>query len=233
MCVLTVRAFNRIYDLGLTTRDEMELAYQGETTTPSRCGRMDQGCAFGRRTVLMTFDGDQLGTTEIRVAGDFPFVVVDLCARKNTTEILARLHRSFPIPATEIDVGVHRLLGPTNRRIVGEAVAALRAGDRQGLGALMVEAQELFDRRAAPACPEELNAPVLHRVLCSEALQPHIWGGKGVGSQGDGSAQLLARSAADRQAVIEIVGRDLGMPCLQLDLGAVPAGGPNEAGEGS
>jgi hypothetical protein len=33
---------------------------------------------------------------------------------------------------------------------------------------------------------------------------PHIWGGKGVGSQGDGTAQILARSADDQQAVIEI-----------------------------
>ncbi len=49
ICVLTARAFNRVYDLRLTIRGEMELAYQGEITTPSRCGRMDQGCAFGDR----------------------------------------------------------------------------------------------------------------------------------------------------------------------------------------
>ena len=51
--VLTARAFNRVYDLKLTVRGEMELAYQGEITTPSRCGRMDQGCAYGDRAVLM------------------------------------------------------------------------------------------------------------------------------------------------------------------------------------
>jgi galactokinase len=60
ICVLTARAFNRVYDLKMTVRGEMELAYQGEITTPSRCGRMDQGCAFGNRPVLMTFDGDRL-----------------------------------------------------------------------------------------------------------------------------------------------------------------------------
>ncbi|MEI7846020.1 MAG: GHMP kinase, partial [Chloroflexota bacterium] len=47
ICVLAARAFNRVYDLKMTTRGEMEIAYQGEITTPSRCGRMDQGCAFG------------------------------------------------------------------------------------------------------------------------------------------------------------------------------------------
>jgi UTP-glucose-1-phosphate uridylyltransferase len=49
-------------------------------------------------------------------------------------------------------------------------------------------------------------------------LKPHIWGGKGVGSQGDGTAQLIARSPADQQAVVEIIERDLGMPCLKLTL---------------
>src|SRR5690606_1948581 len=34
--VLAARAFNRVYDLKLTVRGEMELAYQGEITTPSR-----------------------------------------------------------------------------------------------------------------------------------------------------------------------------------------------------
>jgi UTP-glucose-1-phosphate uridylyltransferase len=54
--------------------------------------------------------------------------------------------------------------------------------------------------------------------LSYEPLRPHIWGGKGVGSQGDGTAQFLARSLADQLAVIEIIERDLGMPCLKLTL---------------
>jgi len=86
----------------------------------------------------------------------------------------------------------------------------------------MVEAQEFFDRYAIPACPEELTAPVLHRVLSYEPLKPHIWGGKGVGSQGDGTAQFIARSEADQQAVIEIIERDLKMPCLKLTLTTGP-----------
>jgi UTP-glucose-1-phosphate uridylyltransferase len=47
---------------------------------------------------------------------------------------------------------------------------------------------------------------------------PHIWGAKGVGSQGDGTAQILTRSQADQQAVIEIIERDLNLPCLTLTL---------------
>jgi galactokinase len=112
ICVLTARAFNRIYDLKMTIRGEMELAYQGEITTPSRCGRMDQGCAFGDRPILMTYDGDHLDVTELQAPSDMYFVIVDLAAKKDTMEILARLNRSYPFADNEIERGVQELLGP-------------------------------------------------------------------------------------------------------------------------
>ncbi len=222
ICVLTARAFNRVYDLKMTVRGEMEMAYQGEIMTPSRCGRLDQGCAFGVRPVLMTFDGERLDTDELRVNSDFYFVIVDLQAEKDTMEILRRLNRSYPFAENDVEKGVQELLGPINKRIVLQAQEALIQGDAQRLGALMVEAQEFFDRYATPACPEELTAPVLHNVLNYEPLRPHIWGGKGVGSQGDGTAQFVARSEADQQAVIEILERDLGLPGLKLTLSSGP-----------
>ena len=218
ICVLAARAFNRAYDLKMTTRGEMELAYLGEITTPSRCGRMDQGCAFGNRPILMTYDGDHLEVDELQVPDDLHFVIVDLHAQKDTMEILARLNRAYPFAETEIEKGVQELLGPINKRIVHQAIEALQAGDAERIGALMGEAQTFFDRYALPACPEELTAPVLHRVLSYEPLKPHIWGRKGVGSQGDGTAQFIARSEADQQAVIEIIERDLEMDCLPLTL---------------
>jgi len=218
ICVLAARAFNRVYDLKMTTRGEMEMAYLGEITTPSRCGRMDQGCAYGNRPILMTFDGDHLDVTELNVPQDLYFVVVDLMAKKDTMEILARLNRSFPFAEGDIERGVQELLGPINKRIVHQAVDLLQAGDAKGLGGLMVEAQEFFDRYAMPACPEELTAPVLHRLLDYEPLKPHIWGCKGVGSQGDGTAQFLARDESHQQAVIEIIERDLNLTCLSLTL---------------
>jgi UTP-glucose-1-phosphate uridylyltransferase/mevalonate kinase len=218
ICVLTARAFNRVYDLKMTTRGEMEMAYQGEIVTPSRCGRMDQGCAYGSRPILMTFDGDRIDTDELRVRQDLHFVIVDLHAKKDTMEILARLNKCYPFAENEVERGVQELLGPTNKRIVHEAIEALQAGEAERVGALMVEAQSLFDRYATPACPEELTAPVLHQVLNYEPLKQHIWGGKGVGSQGDGTAQFIARSEADQQAVIEIIERDLKMSCLKLTL---------------
>jgi len=220
--VLIARAFNRVYDLKMTIRGEMELAYQGEITTPSRCGRMDQGCAYGNRPILMTFDGDHLDVAELQIPEDMYFVIVDLNAQKDTMEILSRLNRCFPYAEGETERGVQQLLGSINKRIVHQAVEALQSADPERLGALMYEAQEFFDRYATPACPEELTAPVLHQVLDHEGLRPHVWGGKGVGSQGDGTAQFITRSEADQKAVIEILERDFGMSCLTLSLHATP-----------
>jgi len=218
ICVLAARAFNRVYDLKLTVRGEMEMAYQGEITTPSRCGRLDQGCAFGNRPVLMTFDGDRLETEELRVNEPLYFVLVDLQAKKDTMEILNRLNHCYPFAENEVERGVQELLGPINKRIVEQAMDALQKVDAQRLGSLMTEAQAFFDRYAMPACPEELTSPVLHKILEYEALKPHVWGGKGVGSQGDGTAQFICRSESDQQAAVEILQRDLGMPSYKLTI---------------
>ncbi len=220
ICVLAARAFNRLYDLKLTVRGEMELAYQGEITTPSRCGRMDQGCAFGSNPVMMLFDGDRLETQELRPKEDLFFVVVDLHAQKDTMRILSRLNRCFPVAENAVEKGVQELLGPINKRIVHQAIEAIRDSDGQRIGALMSEAQDYFDRYATPACPEELTSPVLHKVLNYEPIQPHTWGGKGVGSQGDGTAQFIVPSAADQQAVMDILERDFQMSSYRLTLRA-------------
>lgn len=216
--VLTARAFNRIYDLKMTIRGEMEMAYQGEILTPSRCGRLDQGCAFGNRPIMMTFDGDRLDTSELQVKQNLYFVIVDLHAQKDTRKILADLNRAYPFANNEVEQGVQSLFGSINKRITHQALEALQASDGERLGALMTEAQAFFNRYAAPACPEELTAPVLNKVLSYEPLKPHIWGGKGVGSQGDGTAQFIARSELDQQAIIDIIERDLHMTGLKLTI---------------
>ncbi len=216
--VLTARAFNRIYDLKMTVRGEMEMAYQGEILTPSRCGRLDQGCAFGNRPILMTFDGDRLDTRELQVKANLYFVIVDLHAKKDTRKILADLNKAYPFANNEVEQGVQDLFGSINKRIAHQALEALQEADGERLGALMTEAQSYFNQYAAPACPEELSAPVLNKVLNYEALKPHIWGGKGVGSQGDGTAQFIARTEADQQAIIDIIERDLNMTGLKFTL---------------
>jgi len=220
VCVLTARAFNKVYDLRMTIRGEMEFAYLGEVITPSRCGRMDQGCAYGNQPILMVHDRDLLTVEEISVPRDLHLVVVDLCAEKNTKEILASLNRSFPFAESEVDRGVQYYLGEVNKMIVSEAVELLKNGDAGGLGALMIKAQGLFDRYLKPACPGQLTAPVLHEALAFEDIQDLIWGGKGVGSQGDGTAQFVARGTEEQAEIIRLFEKKKGMRALKLDIPA-------------
>ncbi|MGA2507581.1 MAG: sugar phosphate nucleotidyltransferase [Chitinispirillaceae bacterium] len=219
-CVLVARAFNRTYDLKMTIRGEMEFAYLGEITTPSRCGRMDQGCAYGDRPVMMTFDGDRIDVEEVVVGNNLHFVIVDLGAGKDTKEILSKLNHSYPFAENDLQRGVQRYLGEISAGITRKAVDALRRGDAVTLGMLMKKSQEEFDRSCMPACPSQLTAPVLHRVLGFPAIQPFILGGKGVGSQGDGTAQFIVKDGAAQAKVIEIIESQLNMTCLNLTIGA-------------
>jgi UTP-glucose-1-phosphate uridylyltransferase/galactokinase len=218
LCVLVARAFNCVYDLKLTTRAEMEAAYQGEILTPSRCGRMDQGCAFGQVPVLMTFDGDLLQTARLNVGSHLHLLVGDLKGKKDTIRILADLTHSYPFPTDEPGRQAHQYLGPTNADIVTRAVDILRRGDAQALGALMSEAQEQFDRHLLPLCRSELTAPKLHAVLADPQVRALAYGGKGVGSQGDGCVQFVARGAAERERLAAYLRQTYGMECYDLDL---------------
>jgi UTP-glucose-1-phosphate uridylyltransferase/mevalonate kinase len=218
ICVLVARAFNRIYDLKMTVRGEMEYAYLGEITTPSRCGRMDQGCAYGNRPIMMIFDGDKIDVKEITAHRDLHLVIVDLCASKDTKEILNGLNHCFPFAENEQQLRVQKYLGPINEALTHDSVKALEAGDAEQVGILMKRAQKEFDNHLQPACPSQLTAPVLHKVLNYPPVQPYVYGGKGVGSQGDGTAQFIARDKQSQDKLVEIIERDLSMPCLRLVL---------------
>ena len=215
-CVLVARAFNRIYDLKMTVRGEMEYAYIGEITTPSRCGRMDQGCAYGNRPIMMTFDSDRIDVEEINVSKDLYFVIVDLDAGKDTRLILNRLNHCYPFAENEMQRNVQKYLGPISTGITHEACDALHQGDAESIGKLMTKAQAEFDKHVQPACPEQLTAPVLHKVLNYGPIQPYILGGKGVGSQGDGTAQFIVKDPDSQQKTIDIIEQDLKMSCLKL-----------------
>jgi UTP-glucose-1-phosphate uridylyltransferase/mevalonate kinase len=216
-CVLVARAFNKIYDLKLTLRGEMDLAYRGEITTPSRCGRMDQGCAYGTKPILMRFDGDALDIDELAVGADLHMVIVDLRGHKNTIKILASLNKAYPFAETEAAAAAQGYLGKENAAIVESARVAIAEGDARKIGELMREAQGSFDRSLAPLCPDELASPILHRLLDDPAIQTLIWGGKGVGSQGDGSAQFIARGETERIQLIAVL-ESMGFGALPLTI---------------
>src|SRR5699024_10363168 len=55
ICVGIVRIFNMLYELNLSIEDEMLLAYRAEVFAGSRCGKMDQVCAYGQGLRKITF----------------------------------------------------------------------------------------------------------------------------------------------------------------------------------
>ncbi len=230
ICVLVVRAFARVRGLELDVREEMELAFAGERRTGSECGRMDQVCAYGRRASFLRFDGETLDVEPVRVGAPLELLVVDLRGAKDTRRILTDLNRCFPDTPGPRAAAVREALGPANEVRVARARAALEAGDAAALGALMDEAQARFDAQVAPVCPE-LRAPRLHAVLAHPAVAALAWGGKGVGSQGDGCAQLVARGEAERRELARVLERDLGVRGLPLTLEGSPAEAQPEAGD--
>ena len=216
ICVLVARAFNQLYNLNLNTLGEMNIAYLGELRTSSRCGRLDQACAFGVKPNLMTFDGDEIEVRSLNVKKPLHWVFADLCAEKDTIKILSDLNKAYPFPNTDAEKAEHEALGEQNLEIVDRAIKYMATGDAESLGKLMTEAEALFDEKVAPMSTA-LWSPKLHAILKDPNIQPLIWGGKGVGSHGDGSVQFLARDEESQQKVTDYLNEN-GMKAYTLTL---------------
>lgn len=219
ICVLVARAFNLLYNLNLNTLGEMNIAYVGELRTASRCGRLDQACAFGVKPNLMTFDGDEIEVKSLNVKKTLYWVFADLCASKDTIRILSDLNKAYPFASTEAEENLHKALGEWNHDIVNRAIKYMAEGEVEALGKLMTEAEAMFDKYVAPMS-SALWAPKLHQVLQDPQIAPMVYGGKGVGSHGDGSVQFLARSKEDQERLADYLNAQ-GMSAYTLTLNPV------------
>jgi galactokinase len=94
-------------------------------------------------------------------------------------------------------------------------VDAIARGDAEELGRVYTRAQAAFDDRAGDVCPSQLGAsgsPKLRSVINSERLRDAgMYGGKGVGSQGDGTVQLLCDGEAGMARCEEVLREDFGL----------------------
>lgn len=216
ICVLVARAFNQLYNLNLNTLGEMNIAYLGELRTSSRCGRLDQACAFGVKPNLMTFDGDEIEVRSLNVKKPLHWVFADLCAEKDTIKILSDLNKAYPFPNSDAERAEHEALGQQNLDIIDKAIKYMANGDAESLGRLMTEAETLFDEKVAPMSTA-LHSPKLHATLRDPNIQQWIWGGKGVGSHGDGSVQFLARDKAAQQELTDYL-NERGLKAYTLTL---------------
>lgn len=217
ICVLVCRAFNQIYNLNLNTMGEMNIAYWGELRTTSRCGRLDQACAFGVRPVKMTFDAEDVDVENFNIKKPLHWVFANLNASKDTIRILSDLNKAYPFAETDAEKMEQKALGEMNQDIIRRAIDCMREGRVEDLGKLMTEAQEVFDKFVAPNCPSQLKSPKLHATLADPKIKELTFGGKGVGSQGDGSIQFLAKDAESQKALVDYMNAN-DMPAYKLTI---------------
>lgn len=216
ICVLVARAFNLLYKLNLNTLGEMNIAYLGELRTQSRCGRLDQACAFGVKPSLMTFDGDEIDVKALNIKKHLHWVFADLCSDKDTIQILSDLNRAYPFATDDQGRREQEALGEKNRDIVARAVKYMAEGEVEKLGLLMTEAENLFNTHIAPMS-KSLAAPKLRRTLQDPNVLPLVYGGKGVGSHGDGSVQFLARDEECQAKLVDYL-NSCGMQAYNLTM---------------
>jgi galactokinase len=217
ICVLVAKSFNQLFNLNMTIDEEVEIAYLGELMTSSRCGRMDQCCAYNK-PIMIEFDGDQIQVKDINIKTDFHFIIVDLKKTKNTKKILTKLNTGFPFPINKLDEEKQNFLGKFNKLLVEFSKKYFENNCHEVLGQLMTKHQDMFDKILCPYCEKELKEPKLHEIMKYEDIQDLMYGIKGVGSHGDGTAQILAKNKEAQDKIIELLENNFDVSCLELTL---------------
>lgn len=193
ICVLIAKSFNILYDLDLEFYELMKIAYESEHLALSKCGRLDQICAKGLSMSHLVFNKDSLDINKVSLKSKLHFVIADLNGKKDTKKILSSLHSCFPFPKNKIEEKVRTMLCEDNKKIVDTAIEALDSGDIEKLGKVMTYSQRLIDESAGLMC-DELKSPILHKVMEDENIKEWSYGAKGIGSNGDGSIEILAKN---------------------------------------
>ncbi len=218
ICVLVCRAFNELYDLHLSIDDEMEIAYYCERYANSKCGKMDQIVALNSGAYCMHFHAGNVKYDNIKIGKDIYMVFADLKSSKNTPKILADLHKAYPFPKNDKEENLIKYLGEDNEKIVTNAIKLFEDGKAKELGELMSKAQDMFDKYVSPLSPKELASPKLHEVLNDETIKKLSYGGKGVGSQGDGSVQFIVENESKQKKLIKYLNKKLDLDAYPLKI---------------
>ena len=218
ICTITCRAFNKIYDLGLSKEDEMKIAYESERFLGVKCGKMDQIVAIGTGALHMKFKDNKVSYSKLNIKKNLYFVYANLNAKKDTEKILLSLNSAFPNPKNEIEANVVKYFCDVNHKVLAKAKKYIENGDTKKIGQLMSYAQNKFDTLVAPICKEELTSPVLHKVLNDENVKKLSLGGKGIGSQGDGSVQFIVETKEKQKELIEYLNEKLNLEAYSFTI---------------
>ena len=218
ICVAIIRLYNLTYDLNLSVEEEMSLAYIAEQSTGSLCGKMDQVVAYGQGLRVVEFDGDNMKVSPLIINKEILFLLVDLNGKKNTKKILSDLNYIYPYPKNKKEERLVNFLGVKNKAFVDKAIKAIKETDMIELGNVLTEYQKQFDINVA-CFSNELEASLLHELMSRVYNINGILACKGVGSQGDGMAQILIFDESAIEGAIENIRREFAYDCYEIIIG--------------
>lgn len=194
ICILVTRAFNQLYDLKLNEKEEMEIAYQSERMTLSKCGRMDQVCAYSNKTFLIEFDCQQINLKPIKLRKNMYLSFAVFPYKKNTKYILECLNECYPYAQNKQDEKVQKTFGYYNMKTIKQVLTNLKKGNYLKIGKLMYKTQNRFDKYIVPMCYKELAALFFHKIYNDKNVKKYVLGMKNMGAGGDTGILLLLKN---------------------------------------
>lgn len=218
ICVSVIKIYNMLFDLNLSVETEMELAYKAEISTGSKCGKMDQVCAYGQGLRKICFDGDKIEIKSLKTGKELYVVLVDLQGTKNTKKILSDLNAEYLIESQKGDGRLIKFFGEFNKKCVEDAERYLMDGNIKEFAEVLKIFQNNFDENVA-CFSTKLRAPKLHRLIDYCNCVEGVLACKGVGSQGDGTAQILSWCDSAAKKIVEEITHTFGMECYVLKIG--------------
>lgn len=188
-CVMIVKSFNEIYHLGLSLDDIKYYAQLGENTALSPCGNLDyEGVTASD---LIWYDFLNKTSTAVEIPNNMFLTLVPL-KKKNTGIILETLQKSFPYPHSSREEIIKLFFTTVSPFITKEALLALN--DMARLGQIMNYYQKMWNGMIAPQS-QVLQDTESTKLIFNSEIQKWIYGGKCIGSHGDGAVELLCKTA--------------------------------------
>ena len=215
ICVAIIDLCSKIYNLKIPLKLQMELAFEAEILTGSKCGKMDQCCALGTGIYDLKFYDDNIDINPIHVPSKLIFVLVDLNGNKNTTKILSDLNRAYVGDKGVLNNSIKQFLNQISNCYVDQVIESLKSNDIKTVGQLLNAYQMLFDEHLTQYC-DELKAPLLHNFIDCMKHHSDVLACKGVGSQGDGFAQILLTDKNKAREIIQFVKQKYGYQCYLI-----------------
>jgi galactokinase len=244
LCTLIVKCFDQLYNLTLSHESIMTIALTGERKTGSQCGLMDFCVTMGSGIGLMTISGKNYFKLDIiNNKNDINIVVADMNSSKDTVGILNALNSCYPIPTKDNDDLFHDYVTKSQYYTLMAVQALEREDSDSGIGSIgdsgsgnnggnkglhtlakcMKKSQYYFDKAGMKIFPQELNSPILHEIMNDLTLNEIALAIKGVGSQGDGTVQVLCENKVKQELVLNLLENEFNCNAFKITVPAATA----------